>query len=155
MPWESIFGWTNSWAMLGWLILAFAPQRDKVLPFVFYMGCGLLALTYASLILPLMAGWIDDGGPAGQTQPSLTTLAGVMALFASPGGTTIGWIHYLAFDLFVGLWVARNADRHGYPRLVQIPILFFVLMLGPFGLLLYLILRATHKGRPENSTVPS
>lgn len=155
MPWESIFGWTNSWAMLGWLILAFAPQRDKVLPFVFYMGCGLLALTYASLILPLMAGWIDDGGPAGQTQPSLTTLAGVMALFASPGGTTIGWIHYLAFDLFVGLWVARNADRHGYPRLVQIPILFFVLMVGPFGLLLYLILRATHKGRPENSTVPS
>jgi Domain of unknown function (DUF4281) len=131
MPWESIFGWTNSWAMLGWLILAFAPQRDKVLPFVFYMGCGLLALTYASLILPLMA------------------------LFASPGGTTIGWIHYLAFDLFVGLWVARNADRHGYPRLVQIPILFFVLMAGPFGLLLYLILRATCKGRPENSTVPS
>ncbi len=155
MPWESIFGWTNSWAMLGWLILAFAPKRDKVLPFVFYMGCGLLALTYASLILPLMAGWIDDGGPAGQTQPSLTTLAGVMALFASPGGTTIGWIHYLAFDLFVGLWVARNADRHGYPRLVQIPILFFVLMAGPFGLLLYLILRATCKGRPENSTVPS
>jgi Domain of unknown function (DUF4281) len=120
-----------------------------------YMGSGLLALTYASLILPLMAGWIDDGSPAGQTQPSLTTLAGVMALFASPGGATIGWIHYLAFDLFVGLWVARNADRHGYPRVVQIPILFFVLMLGPFGLLLYLILRATHKGRPENSTVPS
>jgi Domain of unknown function (DUF4281) len=155
MPWESIFGLTNIWAMLGWLILAFAPQRDKVLPFVFYMGSGLLALTYASLILPLMAGWIDDGSPAGQTQPSLTTLAGVMALFASPGGATIGWIHYLAFDLFVGLWVARNADRHGYPRVVQIPILFFVLMLGPFGLLLYLILRATHKGRPENSTVPS
>lgn len=155
MPWETIFGWTNSWAMLGWLILAFAPQRDKVLPYVFYMGCGLLALTYASLILPLMAGWIDDGGTASGPQPSLTTLAGVMALFSSPGGTTIGWIHYLAFDLFVGLWVARNADRHGYSRLVQIPILFFVLMAGPFGLLLYLILRATHKGRPENSTVPS
>lgn len=155
MPWENIFTWTNGWALFCWVILAFAPQRDRVLPYVFYLGCGLLALTYASLIIPLMAGWIDDGGPVGRPPADFTKLSGVMSLFAGPGGATIGWIHYLAFDLFVGIWVARNADRHGYARLVQIPILFFVFMLGPIGLLLYLILRATKKGKPENSTLPS
>ena len=155
MPWESIFGWTNSWALLGWIILAFAPQRERVLPYVLFLGCGLLAVTYAALIIPLMVGWIDDGGPVGQPAPDIMTLQGVMALFASPGGTTIGWIHYLAFDLFVGIWIARNADRHGFGRIIQIPILLFTLMAGPIGLLFYLILRSTHKGRPENSTVPS
>lgn len=155
MPWENIFTWTNNWALVCWLVLAFAPHRDRVLPYVFYLGCGVLALTYASLILPLMAGWIDDGGPVGRAPADFTKLSGVMSLFASPGGATIGWIHYLAFDLFVGIWVARNADRHGYLRIVQIPILFFVFMLGPIGLLLYLILRTTTKGKPENSTLPS
>lgn len=155
MPWEAIFEWTNRWALLCWVILAFAPRREQIIPYLFYAGCGVLALTYAGLIVPLMTGMISDGGPAGRPGPDFTTLTGVMALFAAPGGATIGWIHYLAFDLFVGIWVARNADRHGYHRLVQIPILFFVLMVGPVGLVLYLILRLTCKDRPENSTVPS
>ncbi len=77
-----------------------------------------------------------------------------MALFATKGGATIGWIHYLAFDLFVGLWVARNADRHHYLRWIQIIILFFVLMVGPLGLTLYLLLRATCREKPENAVLP-
>ena len=84
-----------------------------------------------------------------------TTLAGVQALFDSQGGATIGWIHYLAFDLFVGIWAARNADRRGIKRIVQVPLLFFILMAGPLGLTLYLVLRQLVGQKPENSTVPS
>jgi len=155
MPWDAIFGYANLYAMLCWTVLAFAPKRELFIPYLFYAGCGMLALAYAGLIVPLMAGLIDDGGAAGGPNADFTSLAGVMAIFDSPGGTTIGWIHYLAFDLFVGIWVAQNADRHGYNRPVQIPILFFILMMGPVGLLLYLILRFTCIERPENSTVPS
>lgn len=155
MPWEQIFGFANLWAMLCWIVLAFAPKRDQIVTPLFYAGVGLLALSYAVLIVSLLGGMI--GGGTGSTGGTLdfTTLAGVQALFDSQGGATIGWIHYLAFDLLVGIWVARNADRHGYLRIVQIPILFFVFMAGPLGLILYLILRLTCKGRPENSTVPS
>ena len=152
MPGETIFEYVNIYAMICWLVLLLAPRREQVLPLLFMGGCGLLAATYTVLIVGLMSGTLDAAGPRSQ---DFSSLAGVMGLFDSKGGATIGWIHYLAFDLFVGIWAARNADRHGYPRLVQIPILFFVLMAGPFGLLLYLILRATCKGRPENSTVPS
>ena len=78
-----------------------------------------------------------------------------MALFDSPGGATIGWIHYLAFDLFVGIWIARNADAQQISRWLQIPILFITLMAGPFGLLLYLLLRQFAGDKSDNAVLPS
>ena len=155
MNWEMIFGAANAWALLGWVILACAPKREQVVPYVFFAGSGLLACLYAGLIIPLMAGWVPDGGPLGRPSADFTTLAGVMALFDSPGGATIGWVHYLAFDLFVGIWIARNADRHKISRLVQVPILFFTLMAGPIGLLLYLLLRQISGKKPDGAVLPS
>jgi cytochrome bd-type quinol oxidase subunit 2 len=78
-----------------------------------------------------------------------------MALFGSPGGATIGWIHYLAFDLFVGTWIARNADQHNIARWLQVPILFLTLMAGPIGLLLYLLLRQITGKKQDNALLPS
>ena len=155
MNWDMIFGLANAWALLGWLILACAPKRERVVPLVFFEGAVFLAGLYAGLIIPLMAGWISDGGPVGRPPADFTTLAGVMALFDSPGGATIGWIHYLAFDLFVGIWIARNADAHKISRWLQVPILFFTLMAGPIGLLLYLLLRQLKGEKPENPLLPS
>ena len=155
MNWDMIFGFANAWALLGWVILALAPKREIVVPIVFFAGSVLLACLYASLIIPLMAGVISDGGPTGRPAADFSSLAGVMALFDSPGGATIGWIHYLAFDLFVGTWISRNADRHKVSRWFQIPILFFTLMAGPIGLLLYLLLRQLKGEKPENAAVPS
>lgn len=155
MPWEAIFGYANLYAMLCWVVLAFAPKREQIVTPLFYAGVGLMAATYAVLIVGLLAGLIGGGeGVSGQS-PDFTTLAGVQSLFAAQGGATIGWIHYLAFDLFVGIWAARNADRRGINRIVQVPILFFILMAGPFGLTLYLLLRQFVGQKPENSAVPS
>jgi len=155
MNWDMIFGFANAWALLGWVILALAPKREIVVPIVFFAGSVLLACLYAGLIIPLMAGLISDGGPTGRPAADFSSLAGVMALFDSPGGATIGWIHYLAFDLFVGIWIARNADAHKISRWFQIPILFFTLMAGPIGLLLYLLLRQLKGEKPDNAVVPS
>ena len=155
MNWETIFGIANAWALIGWVVLAFTPRREIVVPFVFFAGSMLLACLYAGLIIPLMAGLISDGGLAGRPPADFTTLAGVMALFDSPGGATIGWIHYLAFDLFVGIWIARNADAQQISRWLQIPILFITLMAGPFGLLLYLLLRQFAGYKSDNAVLPS
>ena len=155
MNWDMIFGTANLWALLCWVVLALTPKRESVLPNLFLAGSVLLACVYAALIVPLMAGWISDGGPIGTPAPDLTTLQGVMALFDSPGGATIGWIHYLAFDLFVGIWIARNADRRAIARWVQLPILFCTLMAGPIGLLLYLLTRTFVGKKPDNAALPS
>lgn len=79
-----------------------------------------------------------------------TTIAGVRAIFASDAGVTIGWTHYLAFDLFVGIWIARDADAKHISRLIQAPILVATFLAGPLGLGLWLLIRepaARRQGR--------
>lgn len=155
MPWEAIFGYANLWAMVCWVVLTFSPKREAVITPLFYAGVGLLAVSYAILIVGLLSGGIDGGAGGGGTTPNFTTLAGVQAIFDTQGGATIGWIHYLSFDLFAGIWAARNADRREINRIFQVPILFFIFMAGPLGLTLYLILRQFIGAKPENSNVPS
>ena len=75
------------------------------------------------------------------------SLAEVRALFENPWALLAGWIHYLAFDLFIGAWEVRDAQRIGLHHLLVVPCLVLTLMLGPVGLLLYLVLRATVKKR--------
>lgn len=136
MNWETIFSLTNGWALASWLALAVAPRNPKILALILYLGVMLLCLAYAIMFSGLFfGGW----GPS--NAPDLTTLAGVMALFDSKGGAVVGWTHYLAFDLFIGMWIARDADQKGFGRIVQLPFLFLTLMVGPVGLLAWLIVR--------------
>lgn len=139
MSWETLFSLTNGWALISWLALAAAPRNPKILALILYLGVMLLCLGYAIIFGGLMFGGWDAGGPRGSTD--FTTLAGVMALFDSKGGAVLGWTHYLAFDLFVGMWIARDADQKGFSRIVQLPFLFLTLMVGPVGLLAWLIVR--------------
>jgi hypothetical protein len=151
MDWDLIFTITNVFAIAMWLILLFAPRGLLVMTGLFYGGVGLLAASYAVIMIPLMFGLIDSG--AGGTM-DFSSLAGVQQSLSSPGGATIGWIHYLAFDLFVGIWVARNADKYGFARWLQIPILLFVFLLGPLGLVLYLLLRFTRHNKVADAVLP-
>jgi hypothetical protein len=52
-----------------------------------------------------------------------------------------GWVHYLAFDLMTGLFIKRNALKHGISHWLLIPCLFLTFMFGPIGLLLYFLIR--------------
>lgn len=142
MNWEIFFSLANGWAMIGWLALAFAPRGPKILALILYLGVFLLCFAYAILLSGLMSGLIDGGaGAADGDGAGFTTLAGVMNLFAAPGGALVGWIHYLAFDLFVGMWIARDADQKGFGRMVQLPFLVMTLLAGPVGLLIWLVIR--------------
>jgi hypothetical protein len=77
---------------------------------------------------------------------SFRTLAQVSQLFSVPTVVLAGWIHYLAFDLFVGSWMARDGYERRIPRLVMIPCLLMTLMLGPLGLLVYRGIRWSRTG---------
>lgn len=153
MQWEMIFNIANLWPLPFWLLLAFGPRTERMATIVMFGGVALLALAYSLLFVPIITGLIDPVGPDGGTA-DLTSLSGVMSFFDSKGGATVGWIHYLTLDLLTGLWVARNADRYGYARWLQVPILFFTLMAGPLGLMLYLLLRLSHKNPPDNAVAP-
>ena len=140
--WSSLFGFTNLVALIGWAILLFLPRRALGFSIVLYAGVGLLCLTYAVLMVMLLGGLVDPGSNGSAPfDYSNYTIAGIRALFGSDAGVVLGWTHYLAFDLFVGLWIARDADHKGFGRLVQAPFLLLTFLAGPVGLILWLIVR--------------
>jgi len=81
------------------------------------------------------------------------TLAEVKALFSVDALLLAGWIHYLAFDLFIGAWIVRDSQTHDLRHWLVIPCLFFTLMTGPFGLLTYLLLKRL-SGKPLSPLTP-
>lgn len=147
IDWNAWFSMVNLLALIGWTALIVLPRWPALLSAVLYLGIGLLCLIYATGLIGVVSGLIPnpDGGGA-----DFTTIEGVRAIFGSDAGVTIGWTHYLAFDLFVGLWIARDGDAKNISRLVQVPILLATFMAGPLGLLVWLILRepiARRQGR--------
>jgi hypothetical protein len=92
------------------------------------------AALYATLVLPRL----------GEIWPAVSqpTLSGVATLLGSPMGATIAWVHFLAFDLFVGRWIYLDSQERQVNVWIMAPVLFLTLMLGPVGFLFYLVVRA-------------
>jgi hypothetical protein len=122
-------------AFPGWLLLAVLPRWKWTQTITVAVIPSILAVVYIALFLKYF-GEVSEGFSA------FGSLAGVRSAFSIDGILLAGWIHYLAFDLFVGSWEIRDAQRVGVPHLVVVPCLALTLMLGPVGLLLYLVLRA-------------
>ena len=135
MP-ETVFSITSAGAMVAWVALIaarFIPAlRHWVDPAAGYVLPALLSVAYGVLLFGYW-GQSDGGGFA--------SLSSVSALFAVPEVLLAGWIHYLAFDLFVGGWIARNGSAAGISPLLLTPILLATFLAGPVGYLAYVLLR--------------
>ena len=132
MGWSALFSLTNAIALIAWALLILGPRGPKTAAIILYFGVGLLCLAYTAMF-------------AAQAQSvftgDFTGIEGIRALFQSDGGVVLGWTHYLAFDLFIGQWMAKDADHKGFSRWVQAPILLLTLFAGPIGLLIWLFIR--------------
>ncbi|MCA1620147.1 MAG: DUF4281 domain-containing protein [Acidobacteria bacterium] len=130
---EQLFSLCGVLVLPGWLLLVVLPgwrwTARLVCPVVIPL---LLALVYLWLVATTF----------GRTPGGFGSLAEVSQLFQNQWVLLAGWIHYLAFDLFVGAWEVRDARRVGVHHLLVVPCLVLTFLLGPVGLLLYLALRA-------------
>ncbi|MGQ0540638.1 MAG: ABA4-like family protein [Blastocatellia bacterium] len=129
---DQIFSIANLIAIAGWLLLAILP-RWKFTRVAVLSGAIPLLLSVAYLLLILLFFGSSEGG--------FDSLANVMKLFTNEWVVLAGWIHYLAFDLFVGSWEVKDAQSSGISHWLVIPCLFLTFMLGPIGFLLYAVLR--------------
>ncbi len=137
---QIVFDIANNGILLFWVLLIFAP-RWRVTEVLVHSAAVpiIIGLTYSWLIATVFfGGALPEGG-------NFTSLSGVMAFFTSPIAATAGWIHYLVFDLFIGAWQVRDAQKRGVPHLAVVPCAILTLLAGPIGLLLYLALRAALK----------
>jgi len=129
---ETLFSVVGPVALSGWIALVAAPLAPRGVDILAgWLLPGALSLTYAVLMLVHFS---DAPGGFG-------TLADVQALFTDPDVALAGWIHFLAFDLFIGAWIVRDARRQGMAHWMVLPILPFAFLLGPAGLLAYMGLR--------------
>jgi len=129
---DTIFKIANTLALLSWVYLAAFPFRPVTNKLLIGVVITLLSIAYASLVFKALA-------PTDFQK--FNTLEGVVSLMSVPGAALLGWIHYLAFDLMVGLFIAANAAKHGISRWLILPCFLFTFMLGPVGLLLYFLVR--------------
>lgn len=142
---EQLFAMTNTVALATWILLALFPGRREVTRLAAGAAVpGMLAVVYVSL---LATHWGAPGGFA--------TLDAVARLFSNQWLLLAGWVHYLAFDLLVGVWEVTDARERGVPHLLVVPCLLLTFMFGPAGWLLYQAVRQVRGARPAASGAPS
>ncbi len=136
-------------AMLGWAALLVALFLPAARPIAWSAsGLAIPALLAAAYILLITQSWgATEGGGFG-------SIAEVRALFANDSALAAGRLHYLAFDLFVGSWIAREGLVARVPALLLIPCLALTFLFGPVGFLLFLVLRFALRGRARPETQP-
>ena len=131
---DSVFQTCNTIAMVGWIVLLIiSPFWSSFDKFLIGIIITLFAIVYAWLIFQVFT--------PGDFE-KFSSLNGVMELFTDKTAVTAGWVHYLAFDLLTGIWIKKNAQKYNIHHLILVPCLFLTFMLGPIGLLLYLLVRS-------------
>jgi Domain of unknown function (DUF4281) len=137
---ESLFQVASTAVMPGWVLLAVAPRWK---PTRILVRSGALSLLLAGLYLVLVLLYFP--GAVG----GFGSLAEVARLFESRPLLLAGWVHYLAFDLFVGAWETGDAETRGVSHLLVIPCLVLTFFFGPIGLLAYFAVRAVAARRAK------
>jgi hypothetical protein len=130
---NNVFSIVNPLALLSWLLLIVLPGRRWVTEIV----TGLVVPVLLAIVYVAIVGTHFFGSPGG-----FSSLPDVALLFSNPWLLLAGWVHYLAFDLLIGTWEARDARERGVPHLVLVPCLILTFLFGPAGWLLYQGLRA-------------
>lgn len=129
---DQLFSFCNALAMLSWIILIF---------FTFWKNRGNYLLGVVIMLFALVYSWLIFSNSTIESFRDFNTLDGVSRLFSNKSLLLAGWIHYLAFDLLTGIYIVTNARKNNINHWLIVPALFFTFMLGPFGLLLYFLLR--------------
>ena len=117
-----------------WLLMIVLPRWKATRFLIDYKIIPLLlSLLYAIYIY--LAIQISGGMDFG-------SLSSVMALFTEENAVLAGWVHYLAFDLLVGMWMIDQNRKLRIHPVIMAPILLATFMLGPIGFLLFMIVRS-------------
>ncbi len=141
---DQLFSIANSTAMLGWILLIVVPRWQCTRMIV--QGA-IIPILLSGLYLYLMVTHFAEMGEGG-----FGSLDELEILFSNKNLILLGWVHYLAFDLWVGTWEYNDAMKHGIHRLILLPCQLLTFFAGPIGLFLYITIRniKTQKFDHEN-----
>ena len=133
---SNLYKLVNVVAAIGWVILICLPNWDLADSAIKYGIVVGLSVFYI-YILFIRKDIENEVYPKG----NFTSLEGVINLFKNPRNLLAGWVHYLAFDLMLGIFIKTQANEIGMSHFLQIPCFILTFMLGPVGYLLFVILQ--------------
>jgi hypothetical protein len=145
---DTLFTLSNLLVMPFWALMIFLPHwrwTKRIAASSWIVA--LPALAYAALVAPRLPGLLAE-----LANPTLTSIA---ALLGTPQGALIGWVHFLAFDLFVGRWAYLDSRERDLNAWLASAALGFILMVGPLGLLVYLAARLAWTQARGDRPVPT
>lgn len=131
---DPVFQTANAAALLAWVALAASPGHAPWAARVRRATGRWLPLALSVLyVAMLLEHWPAQGG--------FGSVAEVQTLFMVPGALVAGWVHYLAFDLFVGSWIAERAAALKMHHAMLLPVLLLTFLFGPAGWLAFNLLQ--------------
>ena len=138
MIYETIFNIFNSGILFFWILLLVFPKKvftQKVIAFPWVPL--VIAIGYVYFL----------STTTGIFSADFSSLYGLTEMFqnAKPRGVAAGWLHYLAFDFWVGCWMLKNSQEKRVKHVWMILPLICTFMLGPLGIILYTLVLLTQK----------
>lgn len=133
---ETTFILVNLIALVGWLLILLAPHARITKKLIDGMVLpALLAVVYALLLLFVV--------------PTIPfedySFLGLAELFSDPWVMALGWTHLLAFDLVAAVWMKQDSQKHKIRHRMMVAPYLLTFMLGPVGLLTYLLMSSVKK----------
>ena len=129
-----IFNITSKILLLGWIVLFFLPNWSLGDEFILYGVFVVVAIAY---IYYLTVG-IKNPVKSEYGKPGFFAMRNVLAIFDNPNSSLACWMHIIAFDLIVGLYIRTQGAILEIEHWKLLPCYFLTLMFGPIGLLLFI-----------------
>ena len=133
---DLLFQLGNAVALISWIVLLLLPKKNNIIGVLQYGSITLLAIAYVVLIAPLLADFQPD---------QFSTLENVQQLFSEDRMLIAGWYHYLAFDLFIGIYIVKAGIQQNWKRWQYTLCLPFTFLFGPVGLLVFYLIKLFKK----------
>ena len=137
---DALFWFSSLYILPFWLMMWFAPTHERTawLMRSEWVYLAPLAVAYALAVLPNI---VDIFILLGSEMPTPEI---VVDMFSEREVILVGWLHFLAFDLFVGRWTWQRLMATEQPIYISFPVLLFSMMVAPLGALMGLIVTQNH-----------
>jgi Domain of unknown function (DUF4281) len=133
-----------------WLVLIVFPKRAFTRRWFgtgwFHAGFVALGAMYLFVLVGSVVGGIAAGGFG---LDKLTSLSGLTSLASNPAFVLALWLHVVTMDLAGGFYIYRAAQDIDLGGLTLSLILFFTLLLGPLGIMMFALTRMLYGMRQQ------
>jgi len=128
-----LFDVCNLLILLVWGLVLFFPRQKISENLISYPWVPLGISFFYSYFIVVSGGLVEA---------DFSSLEGIVSLFknTTPESAAAGWLHYLAFDFWVGTWIIRHSRKNEIAHLAIILPLLCTFMLGPVGIMIYSLL---------------